>query len=317
MVASTNIGPVQVRAICEVGRRANNEDAVYPSEKLAVSQLLRSRVFAVCDGVGGLDKGEEASRIVSELIGAYFANVQHVNEAQIQEAVFEAENRISDYVELEGISGEIASTLAMVHFGENGITTAHVGDSRIYQVRGGEIIFKSRDHSFVNELVQQGVITPKEALSHPKRNVVTRAITVSSHRHAVEINSIQDIQPNDYFLLCSDGVTESVSDDVIRLICGDKDKSIDQKMYTIQDLCREKSRDNYSAYLIQLGGSNTGEIRSGVNGSKNHGAKVLLAMVILGLVAAGIILGLSFMSEPEAEKTPQGGKPQPSELPVE
>ena len=102
----------------------------------------------------------------------------------------------------------MATTLTMVSVGASGITLAHIGDSRIYQFRQGEIIYQTEDHSLVNSLVKLGKISKEEALTHPQKNVIIRAIQGSEHPTEADVVLLKDIQAGDYFFMCTDGVLE-------------------------------------------------------------------------------------------------------------
>jgi serine/threonine protein phosphatase PrpC len=244
-------------ALNELGRRANNEDSVFPKKGFATAQ---DRAFIVCDGVGGQAKGEIASKIVSEIFGEALRHTKASEQHYIEAVLQQIEDELQQYTQTHAESAGMATTLTMIHFHENGVSVAHVGDSRIYQIRDGQIIYKSADHSFVNELVQAGVITPEQAVTHPQRNVITRAIQGNEKRTSPDVYILQNVAPNDYFFLCTDGVLESVND-VTLLDILTNPYSNEEKIVEILRLCEAKSRDNFSCYLIQVedchGGSNT------------------------------------------------------------
>ena len=234
--------------ISECGKRANNEDSIYPSE----SKVLPSdHLFLVCDGVGGAAKGNIASQLVCENFAKIFQDTPVSEVHFIQTALSEVEDIFEEYTKANPESGGMATTLTLAHFHANGVTVAHIGDSRIYHIRKGQIIYRSQDHSFVQDLVRSGIISQEEAAVHPKRNVITRAIQGSHQPARPDVYVLQDIKAGDYFFLCSDGILESISDEMLcQIVKAKTDNSA--KLQKIITLCSKKSSDNYSAYLVQI-----------------------------------------------------------------
>ena len=149
-------------AVCEKGGRQNNEDSIYPlPERVNSNQKL----FLVCDGVGGSEKGEIASSLACESFQTFFSTFleDEPTEEFVNKAVGYTEVRFDDYVKNHPEAKGMATTLTMVSVGASGITLAHIGDSRIYQFRQGEIIYQTEDHSQVNSLVKLGKISKEEA----------------------------------------------------------------------------------------------------------------------------------------------------------
>jgi protein phosphatase len=237
-------------AICEKGRRSNNEDHIYPLSELANPE---QKLFIVCDGVGGGEKGEIASALACESIHTFFSTFIEGDPSEefIHKAVQYTETRFDEYITGHPEAKGMATTLTLVYIGETGITVAHIGDSRIYQFRNGQPVFRTDDHSFVNSLVKSGQITPEEAFSHPQKNIITRAIVDTCHPTRADILLLTDIQPNDYLFMCTDGVTECMTDDMLsQLFAGNP--TTENIKNTIVEFCSEKSRDNYSFYLLPV-----------------------------------------------------------------
>jgi protein phosphatase len=145
----------------------------------------------------------------------------------------------------------MATTLCLVYFAPDGVYMAHAGDSRIYQFRKGEMIFKTEDHSLVNSMIKNGKISPQDAHKHPQRNVIYRAIQGSHTPVEIDVVKITDVLPDDEFFMCTDGVTEVWSDDDLCKVFY-TNNSTEEKINRIKEECREKARDNYSAYLIPI-----------------------------------------------------------------
>ena len=149
----------------------------------------------------------------------------------------------------------MATTLTFACFHDEGCTLAHIGDSRIYQFRKGKgIIYRSEDHSLVNSMVHNGIITPDEALDNPQRHVITRymeSVDSDQNRCMATVLNTKDVREGDYFLLCTDGVCNQVDDDEITDILFNDDMSDEVKMSTIAQMCTD-SDDNNTAILIPI-----------------------------------------------------------------
>lgn len=237
------------------GKRENNEDAIHPSLGTAT---LQNRFFIVCDGVGGAQKGELASHIAVTGFADYFTKYPTgtFSDAAIKAAFTYVLEEFDAMLKAQYLLRGMATTLTLVGIGEKDITVAHIGDSRIYQIRSGKIIFKSEDHSKVNYLLRMGLITPQQAQNHPERNVITRAIQGSHKETDIEINHLTDVKSGDYFFQCTDGVLENVTDEALSQIL-DSDQANEKKLQLLLNLCEGNTRDNYSGYLLQIADVNS------------------------------------------------------------
>jgi protein phosphatase len=238
-------------AVSEKGKRKNNEDFIYPLSELANPE---QRLFLVCDGVGGSEKGEVASLLACDSFQTFFKTFledKDPTEDFINRAVHYAESRFDEYIALHPEAIGMATTLTLLYVGNNGITVAHIGDSRIYQFRKGEILLKTEDHSLVNSLLKLGKITKEEAAVHPKRNVITRAITGSYYSVSADVKLVTDIKAGDVFFLCTDGVIQCFSDENLTGIFGGR-KGAEANKDTIIEQCIDYSNDNFSFYIIPV-----------------------------------------------------------------
>lgn len=238
-------------AISEKGGRLNNEDSIYPLPETVESD---QKLFLVCDGVGGAEKGEVASALACESFQTYFSAFledKEPSESFIKKAIQYTESRFDDYVTLhpEGIG--MATTLTMVYFGVSGITLAHIGDSRIYQFRKNQILHRTEDHSLVNSLVKLGQILPEEVSTHPQRNVILRAIQSTTNPTEADILLLKDVQPGDFLFMCTDGVLERLSDESLSSIFSSHTTSESIKDLIIE-ACGGKTRDNFSFYILPI-----------------------------------------------------------------
>jgi protein phosphatase len=196
-------------ALSDVGRvRKNNEDAGYAS----------SRIIVLADGMGGMVAGELASSVTVQTV----RRVDDKLEADVLEvlagAVQRANDRLSDLVEADPSLEGMGTTLTAIMTDGDRIALVHVGDSRAYRLRDGRLKQISRDHTFVQSLVDEGRITSAEARVHPHRSVLIRAL---DGRQEIEPDlSIIDAIPGDRLLLCSDGVSDYLADDQIGELLG-------------------------------------------------------------------------------------------------
>jgi len=181
-------------------------------------------VYAVADGMGGHAAGEIASRLAIETLQEVLQRRDTPGRPMSAEdaaewlrgAVVEANRRICDSIRLhEERRGMGTTVVALVHSGEEAVV-GHVGDSRMYLLRGGELLRMTSDHSWVNEQVKLGLMNDDTAQRHPMRNIVTRALG-SRPDVLVDLTSLQ-IRPGDVFLLCSDGLNTMLADDQIHAV---------------------------------------------------------------------------------------------------
>jgi PPM family protein phosphatase len=229
----------------EKGKRPRNEDNIYPQTGQATAE---NTVYLVCDGVGGAINGDIASRMVSDAFGQAFEN-KKADDKSLQAILSQVQKQIDDYLLENPDSKGMGTTLTFLQFHSEGATIAHAGDSRVYHIRGNSILFCTSDHSLVNELKKQGML---EEAENAKSNVITRALQGDSVKKIeLDTHRISDIQADDYFLLCSDGVWGALSDEDLLAILQKKRTNI-EKLKDIEQLCEQFSKDNYSAYLIQI-----------------------------------------------------------------
>ena len=237
-------------AISERGRRPNNEDYIYPLSELANTN---QDLFIVCDGVGGSDKGEIASSLACESIQTFFSTFLEGDPSEefINKAVQYTETRFDEYLANNPEAKGMATTMTLAYVGNSGIMVAHIGDSRIYQFRNGQIIFQTDDHSLVNEWVKKGMISTEEAFHHPRKNIITRAIHGTENSIKADVVHLTDIQPNDYLFMCTDGVTDCMTNDTLAQLFA-TNRTPEGIKNAIIDICIKESRDNYSFYILPV-----------------------------------------------------------------
>jgi serine/threonine protein phosphatase PrpC len=193
--------------------RENNEDS------FIVEDYDTYCLYAVADGMGGHKAGEVASSIVIEEMSKYFISSAEKKDFKPPLFIAESVRMSNDKIRQEAFKNEeclgMGTTLAMavIDKAQNLIYIGNIGDSRVYLLRNKELKQITSDHTYVNELMKEGKISPEEAKTHPKRNVITRALGSEEVVHA-DIFELE-LLDNDILLLCTDGLTTHVSDDRI------------------------------------------------------------------------------------------------------
>jgi PPM family protein phosphatase len=225
----------------DTGRqRRGNEDAFY----------ARSPLFAVADGMGGAQAGEVASHMAVEVLEQGLPDGVGSIEERLRARVAEANARILELAQSDDHLAGMGTTLTAAYVGEDDLTVAHVGDSRLYRLRGGELERLTDDHSLVEELVRQGKLTPEEADEHPQRSIITRALGAEP---GVEADSrTWPARAGDVYLICSDGLTSMVPEaQVAAIIQGSE--SLAGAGRTLIDAANDAGgRDNITVILFRL-----------------------------------------------------------------
>ncbi|MBX3244247.1 MAG: protein phosphatase 2C domain-containing protein [Acidobacteria bacterium] len=218
--------------------------------------LDQANLYAVADGVGGAQAGDVASQMAVEILGEAFAHYgDTVDPEEIMKVAIERANEAIFQMasELPQLSS-MATTIAAIHLSTNIATIAHVGDSRVYRLDPqGHLHRETDDHSMVEEEVRAGRMTPEQALTHPSRNIISRAVGAADTVE-VDIKTIL-IDPGSVYLLCSDGITRHISDNELEhlLATGMSPEMLCEQM---KDLCYERgAEDNLTAIIIKTVGT--------------------------------------------------------------
>lgn len=240
----------QPQAIWELGQRDNQEDSIFPAFGKATDD---DRLFILCDGMGGHEHGEVASQTVCKAMSDTILSLskQSFTDDDLLDALQTAYRQL-DCLDNSHLR-KMGTTLCLLYFHQGGLTAAHIGDSRIYHIRPKEnrILYQSRDHSLVYDLYQAGEISYEEMRTSPQKNIITRAIQPGEeNRVRPAIVHIADIQPGDYFYICSDGMLEQMSnDELCRLLSADGSDEKKRKQLVV---ATSDNKDNHSAYLIHI-----------------------------------------------------------------
>lgn len=254
---ATRVGDLTLRgsASSDVGSvRAVNEDAYF----------ARSPIFLVADGMGGHAYGDRASSTVAEVFGEQFPEAHPTTPMAVIEAIDAANSRVQSLVTDDDGPGVVAGTtvtgLALVEVDPSGGDQVgtywmifNVGDSRVYGWNGRDVVQITVDHSAVQELVLLGVLTPEEALIHPDRNVITRA--VGSEAQVDTDLWLMPVQGHQVFIACSDGLTKELDDEgiaeVVREYVADEAPTKSLSDVLVERALLAGGRDNISVVVLE------------------------------------------------------------------
>lgn len=237
-----------------------------PQNEDSYLELHQHGVFIVADGVGGAQAGEVASQMAVEIIGEAFINIGDDSDPEdtMRIAIERANGAIFQMSRDLPQLASMATTVVALHVGGDIATLAHVGDSRIYRVDpNGRLFRETDDHSVVEEEVRAGRMTPEQALVHPSRNVISRALGAEEMVEA-DVKMLI-VHPATTFLLCSDGITRHIDDSEIEaLLASDSEPSeICEKM---KEICFGRgAEDNLTAVVVKFPGEKQSPVEGDVD----------------------------------------------------
>jgi serine/threonine protein phosphatase PrpC len=213
------------------------------------SLLARSPLFVVADGMGGAQAGEVASRIAVESFYDGLGDPA-VPEEQLAANALAANARIHELSQSNAEHAGMGTTLTAVYVGAEEVAIAHVGDSRAYCMRDGELLRLTDDHSLVDELIREGRLTPEEAEEHPQRSIITRAL---GPEETVEVDTRSfRARAGDVYLLCSDGLTSMVPEARLAEVLRAHRRLHDAGEALIAEANRAGGRDNITVILLRV-----------------------------------------------------------------
>jgi protein phosphatase len=253
---------IEISSQSDIGcQRTNNEDSFAYWEPEDDQQFLRKgRLAVVADGMGGYEGGQEASRLAVETLVAVYRDFSGDNpQDALIEALQAAHEQVRQYSfahpELRGM-GTTCTAAAIVRGAPGGahydaLYYVHVGDTRLYLIRDGQITRVTRDHSYVGRLVESGLISPEEAEHHPQRNILTAALGTNPDLIMDSPGHPEPLRPEDVLLICSDGLWGQVRDSEI--LDAVDNKSAEQAGRELIELARERGGpDNITVEVLRL-----------------------------------------------------------------
>ena len=242
---------VEVASVTDRGlsqKRPLNEDSMLVDAERGI--------FAVADGVGGAQAGEVASQTAVEVLGEAFRHHRDGDDIEdlMEIAIQRANASIYQMSHEQRQLSMMATTIVALHLDGRQATIGHVGDSRLYRLTpGGRLERETEDHSVVEEEVRAGRMSPEQALNHPSRNVISRALGAEQ---AVEVDmKTIEVEDGTIFLLCSDGITRHLPDEELSALLGGSG-SLDAACAEMKRRCFERgAEDNLTAVVVRVGGT--------------------------------------------------------------
>lgn len=229
-------------ALSHVGKiRANNQDSGYAGEHL----------FVVADGMGGHAGGDVASALAIQAIAHTDRAYDSVDEAEqvLSQALLEANQELAETVfEHPELTGMGTTVSGLIRVGDK-VVIAHIGDSRIYRFRGGELEQITKDHTFVQRLVDSGRITPEEAAVHPRRSVLMRVLGDVDLNPEID-TMVLETEPGDRWLLCSDGLSGYVTEEKVAEILAEQPDAALAGQALIDESLDHGAPDNVTVVLV-------------------------------------------------------------------
>lgn len=245
---------VEVSAQSDIGcHRENNEDCLGYWEPEQDQQFQRKgRLAIVADGMGGYEGGQEASRIAVEtLVSSYRDFDGDDPQNALAGALQAAHEQIRQYGFAHPHLRGMGTTCTAVAIVQDSLYYVHVGDTRLYLVRGGQITQVTRDHSYVGRLVEAGMISREEAEKHPQRNILTAALGTSADLTLDSPGRPEPLQSQDVLVICTDGLWGQVHDpEILEAL---ENKSAEQAGRDLIQLARERGGpDNITLEILRL-----------------------------------------------------------------
>ena len=239
---------MHVNSLTEIGLvRKANEDKFLADKKRGL--------FIVADGMGGHEAGELASSLAIKTLDE-FLTLETItnNDGQVLKDAVEIANRvIYNEAKSKSMCKGMGTTITAAIFKDYKLYIAHIGDSRAYLIRDGNIRLLTKDHSLVGELIRQGELTPQEAENHPHLNILTRALGTEP---VVEIDLLEMvIQPGDILLLCTDGLSNFVNDQEILTEVVNNGNNLKNTVNNLVQLALKRGGlDNITVVLVSYDG---------------------------------------------------------------
>jgi PPM family protein phosphatase len=240
-------------------KRRRNEDAFVHDPPL----------FAVADGMGGAQAGEVASRLAAAAFREFHDADRLDPEDRVTAIIQEANRRIYERARTDAQASGMGTTITAALVSGNTVTVGHVGDSRAYRLRQGELEQLTEDHSLVADLVRSGRLSPEEAEAHPQRSVITRALGTDPE---VDVDTFTvEAEAGDVFLLCSDGLTTMVDDEQVSETVAAAESLEQATKALVRAANRAGGEDNITVVIFRLEADPAGIEDTAVAGPNGRG----------------------------------------------
>ncbi len=235
-------------------QRDQNEDSFAYWEPASDEQFAgKGRLVIVADGMGGYEGGQEASRIaVATVCETYESASEGDPQTALLQGLQRAHERIRNFAERNPEFVGMGTTCTAAALTQGRLYFAHIGDSRLYLLRGRDLTQLTRDHSYVKRLVESGFLQPKEAESHPQRHILTAALGVGEELTPDSPPDPLVLQEGDVLLLCTDGLWGVVHDDELRDIAGSHSPQV--SCHEFVELAKKRGGpDNITVQILRVG----------------------------------------------------------------
>jgi serine/threonine protein phosphatase PrpC len=242
---------VESAQISLLGDRKENQDRV------AIIPEDESLLLAAVDGMGGHANGARAAEVTLEVLAEAFYEVPRpIFDPQgfLTLVLARAHDAVVELGDGLVLDEKPRATCALCLVQESGAYWAHIGDSRIYQIRGSEVLERTRDHSHVELLLSQGLISEEEISEHPMRNFVECCLGGDAALPNMSITAKKELLPGDFLLACTDGMWSGVKDDEIGQVVGDQSTSAEDLLRTLVESAVARTTphsDNTSAAALR------------------------------------------------------------------
>jgi|ERR1700722_10720292 protein phosphatase len=248
---------IELANLTDIGcARENNEDYYGYAEPESDSEFdLRGRLIVIADGMGGHEGGQVASGLAVDALREVFLEGPPGDPSTVLASAFRnAHASIHEHALLHPELRGMGTTCTAALLRDGLLTYGHVGDSRLYLLREGTIASLTRDHSYVQQLVDGGVITPEQAKTHPGRNILTSALGADSGVQADLPEAAIPLQPADVLLMCTDGLHGMVNDDEMGAIASQNTPR--EACQQLVDLAKSRGGpDNITLQIVRIDGA--------------------------------------------------------------
>ncbi len=266
--------------------RKHNEDF------LAYFDTINGHVFVLCDGMGGHSAGDVAAEMATEAVGRYFKVKYHNNPFDaVEESIIFANQEVVMHALGNDYLYGMGTTIVVILIRDDRVFYGHAGDSRLYVYKNQQLQQLTKDHSYIQELLDKRLISALDAETHPRRNEITRAVGLS-YDFKPEVSSKAFIPvDDDVLLLCSDGLTNMIDDEEISDILGSRYKINEKASKLVKKANKKGGIDNISVQIIKFHNLTQGDnTESYYKKSKN----ILIDNKIAFLIASIILIAFSF-----------------------
>ena len=291
-------------AVCSnIGKkRKNNEDNFY-FNGLYMDETQRNsgglfnlasgeptQIYAVCDGMGGEEGGEDASISAVRALLQYSGKNEEVNGTkQLKVLLQEISDEIEENARKKGFHS--GTTIAMAVICDDAIRIVHVGDSRVYCLEDGKLVRKTTDHSEVQRMYSMGLITREEMDTHPKRHVINQFLGMprSSAAFSPAISDEEQLKEGQRYLICTDGLTDMIKDPVIEKILTDSINAEDAVRQLTVEALNNGGKDNVTSICLFIGDRNSRKSTFSMKELKRKRNLSVFGIVLSGMIIASAL----------------------------